>query len=135
LLYLAAPALAVLVKYEVLSHGLVGLPFDQLPQWIGAGPSSTPSLVSVQDINLDGILQLGELHLGGDIIVLAAPEIGGLPYCGDLPGGRRRPGGGAVHGRRPAADDRQCAVARHLLPDAGPACARHAPRHDRPRCW
>ena len=32
LLYLAAPALAVLVKYEVLSH-VVGLPFDQLPQW------------------------------------------------------------------------------------------------------
>jgi cation/acetate symporter len=34
----------------------------------------------VEDINHDGILQLGELRLGQDVIVLAAPEIGGLPY-------------------------------------------------------
>ena len=79
LLYLAAPALAVLVKYEVFSH-VVGLPFDQLPQWIHRWARLDPSLVSVQDINLDGVLQLGELRLGGDVIVLAAPEIGGLPY-------------------------------------------------------
>jgi len=32
------------------------------------------------DINKDNILQLGELSIGGDIIVLATPEIGGLPY-------------------------------------------------------
>ena len=32
------------------------------------------------DINKDGILQLGEMRIGGDIIVLATPEIGGLPY-------------------------------------------------------
>ena len=39
-----------------------------------------PTLVSVHDLNGDGILQLGELRIGGDVIVLAAPEIGGLPY-------------------------------------------------------
>jgi cation/acetate symporter len=78
LLYMAAPALAVLVKAEVL-NGLVGLPFDQLPGWIRRWSKLDASLVSVEDINLDGILQLGELHLAGDIIVLAAPEIGGLP--------------------------------------------------------
>jgi cation/acetate symporter len=33
----------------------------------------------VQDINADGILQLSELRLAGDMIVLAAPELGGLP--------------------------------------------------------
>jgi cation/acetate symporter len=38
------------------------------------------SLLSVVDINKDGILQLGEIRIGGDIIVLATPEIGGLPY-------------------------------------------------------
>jgi cation/acetate symporter len=32
------------------------------------------------DINKDGILQLAEISIGGDIIVLATPEIGGLPY-------------------------------------------------------
>ncbi len=79
LLYLAAPALAVLVKFEVLQH-LVGTPFDQLPQWVGRWSRLDPALVSVRDVNGDGVLQLGELWLGGDVIVLAAPEIGGLPY-------------------------------------------------------
>ena len=37
------------------------------------------SLVSVQDINGDGFLQFAELRLGADMIVLAAPELGGLP--------------------------------------------------------
>ncbi len=78
LLYLAAPALAVMVKYEVLNH-LVGTPFDQLPGWIRRWSKLDPTLVSAIDINGDGLLQLAELHLGGDVIVLAAPEIGGLP--------------------------------------------------------
>jgi cation/acetate symporter len=78
-LYVAAPALAVMVKYEVFSH-LVGMPFDELPGWLRRWAKLDPSLVSVEDINLDGILQLGELRLGQDVIVLAAPEIGGLPY-------------------------------------------------------
>ena len=34
---------------------------------------------SVVDVNSDGIFQLGEMKIGGDIIVLATPEIGGLP--------------------------------------------------------
>ncbi|MFM2065171.1 MAG: hypothetical protein RLZZ584_80 [Pseudomonadota bacterium] len=78
LLYLAAPALAVMVKWEVLTH-LVGTPFDQLPSWIRRWSKLDPGLVSVSDVNGDGLLQLAELHLGGDVIVLAAPEIGGLP--------------------------------------------------------
>ena len=79
LLYLCAPVLAVLVKFEVLNN-VVGLPMDQLPQWISRWSRVDPGLVSVRDVNGDGILQLGELRLAGDIIVLAAPEIGGLPY-------------------------------------------------------
>ncbi len=79
LLYMAAPALAVLVKFEVLNH-LVGLPIDHLPQWVSRWSRLDPNLVSVNDVNGDGILQLGELLLAGDVIVLAAPEIGGLPY-------------------------------------------------------
>ncbi len=79
LLYLAAPTLAVMVKYEVLNH-VVGLPFDQLPQWVVRWSRLDANLLSVRDINGDGLLQLGEIHLGADIIVLAAPEIGGLPY-------------------------------------------------------
>lgn len=78
LLYLAAPALAVMVKYEVFTN-LIGTPFDQLPGWIRRWSKLDPTLVSVEDINGDGLLQLAELHLGGDVVVLAAPEIGGLP--------------------------------------------------------
>jgi len=36
--------------------------------------------LSVTDVNKDGIFQLGEMKIGGDIIVLATPEIAGLPY-------------------------------------------------------
>jgi cation/acetate symporter len=34
LLYFTAPALAVLVKYEVYNNVLVGTPFDSLPAWV-----------------------------------------------------------------------------------------------------
>ena len=79
LLYFTAPALAVLVKYEVF-HVLVGTPFDQLPAWVASWNKVDPSLMSITDINKDNILQLNEMTIGGDIIVLATPEIGGLPY-------------------------------------------------------
>ncbi|TFY99514.1 sodium:solute symporter family protein [Ramlibacter rhizophilus] len=79
LLYFTAPALAVLVKYEVFNV-LVGTPFDQLPNWINAWNRVDPSLLSVTDVNRDGVFQLNEMSIGGDIIVLATPEIGGLPY-------------------------------------------------------
>jgi len=79
LLYFTAPALAVLVKFEVFNN-LVGTPFDQLPTWITSWSKIDAALLSVADINKDGIFQLGEMKIGGDIIVLATPEIGGLPY-------------------------------------------------------
>jgi cation/acetate symporter len=79
LLYLTAPALAVLVKYEVFNV-LVGTPFDKLPAWVSGWAAVDPTLMSVSDINKDGLLQLGEIRMGADIIVLATPEIAGLPY-------------------------------------------------------
>ncbi len=79
LLYLSAPALAVLVKYEVMSN-LVGMNFDSLPNWIAQWSKVDPTLISVSDVNHDGILQFAELRLGADIVMLATPELGGLPY-------------------------------------------------------
>ena len=79
LLYVTAPALAVLVKFEIFTQ-LVGTPFDQLPAWVASWARVDPSLLSVSDINHDGILQLNELSIGADIVVLATPEIAGLPY-------------------------------------------------------
>jgi cation/acetate symporter len=78
LLYVSAPALAVLVKYEVMAH-LVGQPFDSLPAWM-AQWSRDPALLSFSDINGDGILQFAELKMGPDLVMLASPEISGLPY-------------------------------------------------------
>jgi len=79
LLYLSAPALAVLVKYEVMNN-LVGSSFDQLPNWMAQWASVDPSLLSIEDMNGDGIVQFGEIRFGADLIMLATPEIGGLPY-------------------------------------------------------
>lgn len=79
LLYVSAPALAILVKYEVMMN-LVGQPFDALPPWIAQWAKLDPGLLSVQDVNRDGILQFAELRLGADIVMLATPELGGLPY-------------------------------------------------------
>jgi cation/acetate symporter len=79
LLYFTAPALAVLVKYDIYSV-LVGTPFDKLPAWVAAWTKVDPSLLSVTDVNKDNILQLAEITIGGDIVVLATPEIAGLPY-------------------------------------------------------
>jgi cation/acetate symporter len=79
LLYLSVPALAVLVKYEVM-QGLVGSSMQALPTWIVQWARVDPSLVSVMDVNGDGVVQFGEIRMGADIIMLATPEIGGLPY-------------------------------------------------------
>ena len=79
LLYLTAPALAVLVKFEVFNV-LVGTPFDELPAWVAAWNRVDADLLSVKDVNRDGLLQLNEISIGTDIIVLATAEIAGLPY-------------------------------------------------------
>ena len=59
---------------------LVGQRFDSLPAWIGQWAKVDPTLISVSDINGDQILQFAELKLGADMVMLAMPELGGLPY-------------------------------------------------------
>lgn len=77
LLYITAPAYAVFAKFEVLSH-LAEIPIAKLPGWVAAW--TKVGLVSIEDINQDGILQLAELSMNPDVIVLATPEIAGMPY-------------------------------------------------------
>lgn len=78
-LYLMAPALAVLVKNEIYQQ-VIGMSFAELPEWISVWSALDRSLVDLRDINGDGVVQLAELHLASDMVVLAGPEIGGLPY-------------------------------------------------------
>jgi cation/acetate symporter len=79
LLYFTAPCLAVLAKYDMYSN-LVGSSFASLPGWAAAWAKVDPGLLNVTDINHDGIVQWAEVVIGGDLIVLATPEIAGLPY-------------------------------------------------------
>jgi cation/acetate symporter len=81
LIYLTIPALAVLAKYDIYTH-LVGSDYHHLPAWISywANVDKANPLISVVDINGDGIVQLAEISIDSDVLVLATPEIGGLPY-------------------------------------------------------
>ncbi len=79
LLYFTAPALAVLAKFDVYTL-VVGTEFAKLPQWVASWTKVDPGLLSIVDVNRDGIVQLAEIAIGGDIVVLATPEIAGLPY-------------------------------------------------------
>ncbi|MBA4743212.1 MAG: cation acetate symporter [Azoarcus sp.] len=77
MLYLAAPAYAVFAKWEVYSN-VVGTEISALPSWVASW--GKVGMVRFEDINGDGILQLAELWLNTDAIVLATPEIAGMPY-------------------------------------------------------
>jgi cation/acetate symporter len=79
LLYFTAPALAVLVKF-VIYNDVVGTAFTSLPAWVQSWTKVDPTLLSITDVNKDGIVQLAEISIGADIVVLATPEIAGLPY-------------------------------------------------------
>jgi cation/acetate symporter len=77
LLYVTAPAYAVFAKWEVYNN-LIGASILDLPKWVASW--GKVGMVDIEDINGDGVLQLAELSLNTDVIVLATPEIAGLPY-------------------------------------------------------
>lgn len=76
-LYFTAPAYATFAKYEIYAN-VVGSQITDLPDWVTLW--SNVGLLTVADGNSDGILQLAELKINRDIVVLATPEIAGLPY-------------------------------------------------------
>ncbi len=124
LLYFTAPTLATLCKLQVLDPNLatsiIGKSIahvnslDWVQKWGHVG------MLKIVDSNNDGILQINEFFMRPDIVVLATPEIAGLPAVVSGPGRSRRSGGGDVDGRRPAAGNRQRAVARPVLQDDRP---------------
>ncbi len=84
LLYFTAPALATFTKLQVLDPNLatsiIGKPIasvmalDWIQKWHAV------NFLAIIDANKDGILQINEFFMRGDIVVLATPEIAGLPY-------------------------------------------------------
>ena len=84
LLYLTAPALATFTKLSLLdpnlATGIIGKSIadaqslDWVQKWSDVG------FLKLIDGNGDGLLQINEFFMKGDIVVLATPEIAGLPY-------------------------------------------------------
>ncbi|EKE77321.1 sodium:solute symporter family protein [Oceanibaculum indicum] len=77
LLYFTAPAYAAFAKYEIFTN-VIGATIAELPNWVKI--YSDIGLVTIADANKDGILQFAELKINPDVIVIATPEIAGLPY-------------------------------------------------------
>jgi cation/acetate symporter len=84
LLYFTAPALATFTKLQVLDPNLatsiIGKSIADVGnlEWIQKW--SDVGFVKLIDANGDGLLQINEFFMRGDIVVLATPEIAGLPY-------------------------------------------------------
>ncbi|RMH80032.1 MAG: cation acetate symporter [Acidobacteria bacterium] len=76
LLYITAPAYAAFGRYEMLN--LVGKAFSELPDWVQKW--AKVNLITIKDLNGDGVVQFAEISIHPDMIVLATPEIAGLPY-------------------------------------------------------
>ncbi len=84
LLYFTAPALATLTKLQLLDPNLttsiIGKAIADVNalEWIQKW--SSIGMLAIKDSNADGILQINEFFMRPDIVVLATPEIAGLPY-------------------------------------------------------
>lgn len=84
LLYFSAPALATFSKLSMLDPTLptaiIGQPIEEVLALSWIQNWGEIGLLRVIDQNGDGILQINEFFLNPDIIVLATPEMAGLPY-------------------------------------------------------
>ncbi|MEC9369170.1 MAG: sodium:solute symporter family protein [Pseudomonadota bacterium] len=85
LLYFTAPALATFTKLQVLDPNLatsiIGKSIADVNNLAWVKNWSDVKMLAIQDSNGDGILQVNEFFMRGDIVVLATPEIAGLPYA------------------------------------------------------
>ena len=84
LLYFSAPALATLTKLQLLdpnyATAVIGKSFEEVSNLEWVKHWSSVGMLAVADQSGDGIVQLNEFFMRPDIVVLATPEIAGLPY-------------------------------------------------------
>jgi len=84
LLYFSAPMLATLSKIALmdpnLPTGIIGKSIADVQSIEWVKNWMTVKQVAIVDFNGDGILQLNEWFMRGGVVVLATPEIAGLPY-------------------------------------------------------
>jgi len=93
ILYFTAPAYAAFAKLEVYQN-VIGVSMDALPQWIytygnlglvkvcGVNATALEAIraACVATGSADNILAHADLAINNDVIVIAMPEIAGLPY-------------------------------------------------------
>jgi len=84
LLYFTAPALATFTKLQVLDPNLatsiIGKSIADVNAITWIQKWGNVGFLKIVDFNNDGILQINEFFMRGDIVVLATPEIAGLPF-------------------------------------------------------
>ncbi|MEM9207167.1 MAG: sodium:solute symporter family protein [Pseudomonadota bacterium] len=84
LLYFTAPALATLSKLQLLDPNLatavIGKTIAEVQALEWVQNWGAVGMLAVVDHSGDGIVQLNEFFMRPDIVVLATPEIAGLPY-------------------------------------------------------
>ena len=84
LLYFTAPALATFTKLQLLDPQLatsvIGKTIAEVQALDWVQKWSEVKMLAISDGNGDGILQINEFFMRPDIVVLATPEIAGLPY-------------------------------------------------------
>ena len=84
LLYSTAPMLATLSKLSLidptLSTGIIGKSIADVQALDWYQNWNQAKLMFVSDFNGNGTLELNEFFMGGKAVVLATPEIAGLPY-------------------------------------------------------
>jgi cation/acetate symporter len=84
LLYFTAPALATLTKLQLLdptlATSIIGKSIAEVQALPWVQNWAAVKMLWLNDGNGDGILQLNEFFMRADIVVLATPEIAGLPY-------------------------------------------------------
>ena len=84
LLYSSAPMLATLSKLSLidpnLSTGIIGKSIAEVQAIDWYQNWNQANLMFVSDFNGNGTLELNEFFMGGKAVVLATPEIAGLPY-------------------------------------------------------
>ncbi len=83
LLYFTAPALATLTKLQLLdpelATAIIGKSIEEVQNLTWIQKWTNVGMLAVSDSNGDGLLQINEFFMRPDIVVLATPEIAGLP--------------------------------------------------------
>jgi cation/acetate symporter len=87
LLYTTAPSVAAFTKLNIINElgGTNGIPLSDVPSWfttwadVGLITQAGEAAAPISDLSPDTVINFTDVAINNDIIVLASPEIGGLP--------------------------------------------------------